>query len=142
MRQKVAMLTCNRVAQPLLGSVLNDCTFLWCAGMRVALKLSIGIIHKTEKRFFQPRSGPVHRTLLTSNSLSLSHSISLVPSLPVSLCCTVQAILWSATYLPDDLDFAALTWLGVCCTWDPTRLLVCVLCRYVSTPNVNRIKRQ
>lgn len=76
--------------------------------MRVALKLSIGIIHKTEKRFFQPRSGPVHRTLLTLISLSFSQCL----SLSHSLCCTVRTILWSAiaTYLPDhhndDLDFA------------------------------------
>lgn len=71
-----------------LRNVLNDCTFFWFwFWFCVALKLSIGIIHKTEKLFFQPRSAPVHRTLLTSWSVALPLS----PCLSLSFVhCTID----------------------------------------------------
>lgn len=72
-------------------------------GMRVALKLSIGIIHKTEKRFFQPRSGPVHRTLLTLVSLSLAPSRSLTVFQSFSLCAALYERSFGLVQLPSYL---------------------------------------
>lgn len=127
MRQKVAQTWTHATGAQELRNVLNDCTFFfwfwfWFC---VALKLSIGIIHKTEKRFFQPRSAPVHRTLLTSWSLALPLCLS--PSFSRALY--VRS--WSATCLMMImmiLILLLLLYLGPYSTF----------C-YVSTPNVNRM---